>query len=118
MTDKLDLVRKSEKVEILNITKQDAEGYLKAALDDDLLFISSHARDEMADDNINEIQIRAVLKQNRMVEEPIRDAYGRWSCKFEGRHSGQGIGIPVGFDTRVDGTIVVIITAFTLNNYR
>lgn len=116
--DKSKSVSKSKRIELLNVTKQQAEQFVRTALDQELLIISSHAREEMVDDGINEVQIRGVLKQNRMVEEPTRDLKGRWSCRFEGYHSGQGIAVPVGFDCRHDGTIVVVITTFSLNNYR
>lgn len=115
---KLQTVRSSETVELMDVSVSQAIKFIDTALREDLLVISKHARKEMVKDDINETQIRGVLKQKSIVEGPYRELNGGWKCRLEGYHSGQGIGVPVGFDCREDGTIVVVVTAFTLNNYR
>ena len=106
-----------QNVEPINITNQDALGYVKGALADEcVLGVSAHAKERMLERDISITQVRAVLKQGMITESPTRDTSGRWSCRFEGYAAGEGLGVVVGFKF-VNGARVVVVTAFHLNNY-
>lgn len=102
----------------INLTKNDAQQYVKAALKSEgKLALSIHAKERMLDRDISIEQVREILKQAAITEGPYKDPMGRWNCRFEGYAAGEGICVVVGFQF-INRSRVVVITTFSINSYR
>jgi uncharacterized protein YgiM (DUF1202 family) len=85
--------------------------FVKEAVKNDLVGLTSHAKQRMRERKITLTQVRRVLKKGIIVEPVHQDQRGRWKATLQGGRA-EIIRVVARLDEIDDGTSVIVVSTF------
>ena len=92
-------------------TAAQAHRKFRQLINADQIAIPSYAKRRMWQRNINDQQVRRILKGGTVSEGPYIDADGDWKCKMEGNSAGQFVHVVAALHLNGD-EMCVVVTVF------